>query len=128
LLEDHPGPSIRLGGEFFARRTTEEFVFYDWIADKTTAIQALEIHLPPDDSLLKTRLPFSQISYIDTQCFVQIWFTANRDGTPMGKEAFGDILFFEANDGRLAVVVGIEDWLSPSERQQLLSDFGLVST
>jgi hypothetical protein len=76
--------------------------------------------------LLGTRTPLSQFPYIDTDCFVRIWLTENRDGVPIGKEAFGDLLFYQAEDGRLAIVVGIQEWLSPRERELLLSNLRRV--
>lgn len=44
-----------------------------------------------------------------------------RGGVPVGKEAFGDLFFFQAEDGRLAIVVGIQEWLSPRECELLLT-------
>jgi hypothetical protein len=40
---------------------------------------------------------------------------------PMGKEAFGDLFFYGRQDGTLAIAVGLEEWLSPGERDLLLS-------
>jgi hypothetical protein len=124
LLEACPGTSITTGGQLFTQRATEEVVFYDWIVDATTGVHALEIHLPPDHPLLKMRTPLSQLSYVDTDCFVRIWLTRHRSGVPAGKEAFGDLFFFQAEDCRLAIVVGIQEWLSSRERELLLSNLG----
>jgi hypothetical protein len=122
LLEACPGTSITTSGQLFTQRATEEVVFYDWIVDATTGVHALEIHLPFDHPLLKMRTPLSQLPYVDTDCFVRIWLTRHRGGVPVGKEAFGDLFFFQAEDGRLAIVVGIQEWLSPRECELLLTN------
>jgi hypothetical protein len=122
LLDTFPGSSITTSGQLFTQRATEEVVFYDWIVDATTGVHGLEIHLPPDHPLLKMRTPLSQLPYVDMNCFVRIWLTRHRRGVPLGKEAFGDLFFFHAEDGKLAIVVGIQEWLSPRERELLLNN------
>ena len=127
LIEGQLGASISLGGFLFKRRTTAgEVIFYDWIADRGGAIRGLEIHLPPDDPSLKTLTPLEQMGHVDTGCFMRIWLTEQRGCSPLGREAFGDVYFFGAEDGRLAIVVGIDDWLSPVERDGLLTDLGFA--
>ena len=123
VVEGDLGQSIDFGDyRFSLRKTTEDIVFYDWLSDRDGSLCALEIHLPPDHPALATSTPFNKLRYVDTDCFPHIWLIERRECRELGKEAFGDIFFFGADDGRLGIVVGIDDWLSQQERDRLLRD------
>jgi hypothetical protein len=123
LIEGQSERPLDLDGcRFTQRATREQIIFYDWIADRAGAIHGLEIHLLPTHPALRTLTPFERLPHVEVGCFVRVWFSKGRDYFPLGKEAFGDIWFFEAKDGRLAIVVGIDEWLSQSERDPLLED------
>jgi hypothetical protein len=123
LIEGQLGHSIDLDGRVFTHRATpEEIVFYDWLADSGSAVCGLEIHLPPEHPVLRTSTPFSLLQHVEVDYFMRIWLSERRSCLPLGREAFGDIWFFEAQDARLAIVFGIDDWLSQGERDRLVGD------
>jgi hypothetical protein len=123
VLQAEVGEFLEAEGCTFRRRMpARDIVFYDWIADRNGAIRALEIHLPMDDPCLKTATPLDQLPHVDVDGFARFWLLGAQDCTELGYEAFGDIFFFGAADGRLAIVVGLVDWLSDRQRNQLLSD------
>jgi hypothetical protein len=121
LVERRLGKADKVGvHQLTERKTGEELVFYDWIADRNGALMGLEIHLGPDHPSLKTLVALEQLPYVETDGFVRIWLSDAPEWWPLGKEAFGDIRFFEDRRGVLVIVVGIDDWLSEDERGELL--------
>src|SRR5438067_1066985 len=92
-------------GSIYYKRPTlpGEIVFYDWIIDETDMIRGLEVHLPAGDPLFQSAIPLKSLSFVDTDCFVRVWFGKNRLGSPGGLEAFGDLTFFATENGRLAI-------------------------
>lgn len=129
LLEGPLLGTFRLEGFRFTQRpTSRDVVFYDWIVDHTDAVRGLEIHLPPDAECVRTDTPFEQLPHVDADYFVRVWFSSVRGCFQLGREAFGDIFFYEADGRRLAVVVGVDEWLSQRERDRLLSDLGIADT
>ncbi|MEM4204907.1 MAG: hypothetical protein QXS54_12640 [Candidatus Methanomethylicaceae archaeon] len=121
VLQKRPGAYIVIAGQRFLRMPVEEVLFYDWIVAAASGCLALEIHVEPDHPLVQTELSLPKLSYLDRDPFVRIWLTQRRGGVPMGKEAFGDLFFFQGAQGALAIVVGIEEWLSSREREVVLS-------
>ena len=139
LLKGELGPSIVVDGLRLSERpTTEPLIFYDWIVDSAGAVGALEIHLEPEHPLFRTSISFGQLPYIDTEGFLLIWLSGQREYKALNLEAFGDLELFESKDGRLAIVVGIDGplsagqrtsgWLSDSQRDRLLCDLGLPTS
>jgi hypothetical protein len=126
-LDNHLADSICVQGSNYEKRPTsdDDLVFYDWIIDESDVVRGLEIHLPSGHPLLQSCVPLNEISQVETNCFVRLWFGTNRTGTPQGKEAFGDIFFFGAESNKLAIVVGLDSWLSLSQGKFLLASFGL---
>jgi hypothetical protein len=121
-LESGLTDSINVRGNVYEKRPVPdgEMVFYDWIIDDHDIIRGLEIHLPPDHPLFQSSIPLTTVSLIEARCFVRLWLGQNRGGKPQGKEAFGDMCFFATSTHRLAVVVGLDSWLSLSQRDSLL--------
>lgn len=127
VLADRPGERMTFDGGIYTKRSYSEddVVFYDWIIDERRIVRALELHLDPDDPLLYSCVPFEDIGAIDSDMFVRIWLSADRTGSPQGKEAFEDIWFFGTGAGALAVVVGLDSWLAASEAKALLAMLNL---
>jgi hypothetical protein len=111
---------INVRGVSYKKRAISEndVVFYDWIADDDD-VRGLEIHLPLDHPLLRSSVPLNSVSSIETDCFVRIWLSNTRAGVAQGKEAFGDIYFFSTDNNRVAIVVGLQSWLSSSQAASL---------
>ena len=114
---------ISVRGSVYKKRPEPDdaVVFYDWIIDDADCVRGLEIHLPPSHRLLQSDTPLNSISFIEIDCFVRIWFGKDRVGEAQGMEAFGDISFFGTDMNELAVVVGLDAWLSVSQRNSLLT-------
>jgi hypothetical protein len=126
IKEDNIMDSISLEGVLYNNITSmvvgdDNVVFYDWLIDRSGNACGLEIHLSPND-LLFSGVRLNEISLVELNCFVRVWFSQKRNGIPQGMEAFGDIFFFRAKDNTLLVIVGLEDWLSPSQAQQLIAN------
>jgi hypothetical protein len=121
-LESFLTDGISVQGRVYKNRPTSDsdLVFYDWIIDEADVVRGLEIHLPPEHPLLQSSVPLNSISCIEIDCYVRIWLGKNRVGSAQGKEAFGDIFFFGSNTNQLAIVVGLDSWLSPSQSNSLL--------
>jgi hypothetical protein len=128
-LHTQPSDHFVVNGERFFRRKTkdEEAVFYDWLADRTGVIQALEIHLPADHPLVRGRPPVASLEYVTINPFLCIWFGRTREALPLGKEAFGDLFFFHNENHNLGVVVGTRDWLSDKERELLCKNINICT-
>jgi hypothetical protein len=119
------GQSFVVGAKVFQQRPIpdDEIVFYDWLADKDGSLCGIEIHVRHDDVLLKSRQRIEELSSVRIHYYPQIWFGSQRSANELGMEAFGDIHFFASEDeNELAVLVGLDKWLAPKQREALILD------
>jgi len=84
--------------------------FYDWCIASESAVTALEIHLELSDFGSEVATRMQRLTYVSTDPFPRIHFQ-KESGSPLGLEAFGDLMFFYDNQETLAIVVSTE-WIS----------------
>jgi hypothetical protein len=124
-LNDCPGFPAHIDGFFYqVEEIDEDVVFYDWLADSEDRIHGLEIHIPSSALQSKSKLPLTEVLALDLNIYPRFWLSQQRDGSPLGLEAFGDIAFGRSTDGRLAIIVGLDNWLTPAQSGQLQSLYG----
>lgn len=86
-------------------------VFYDWIEDLNGNVCGISLHIDRNHlfaSGLKCR------RYVSFDPYLTVWFTEQRNGTPRGLEAFGDIELLESTMGGQTVKVST-DWLEEED-------------
>ena len=105
---------ITVGGREFSEIrdvSTDELVFYDFVADENEKIVALQIQVSRDDAVstfvLGSRKDFPE--YIEFTPCLRIWLQAGATGRELGLEAFTEELhFFKDSQGIPAVAFPAE--------------------
>lgn len=88
-----------MGGQLWRAKVCEEDepVFYDWISGEAAGIIAIEIHVDRADPRYG-RL-FEAAGMDGAGVFPRIWLSHERNGSPLGLEAFGDFYAYESDAG-----------------------------
>ena len=126
-LEYQSEDSFKFGDRIYTRRLASGCVFYDWIVDDSNVPRGLEIHLSPNDPLLRTPDDVSDHIVSESLPFFGVWLGGSRQGTPQAMEAFGDIEFFEDRSGNLAIVVGLDMWLTSDQKESIRRLAGVLT-
>jgi hypothetical protein len=93
-----------------------EILFYDWLEDTSTGPCGIELHLfrsNPFYDLLKSN------PIVDFGEFPRIFIDACPSPKARTLEAFGDILLVQTARDSATIFVGLDTWLSESDRQYL---------
>lgn len=116
--------SFTMDGHVYSARSDDgaDPIFYDWILGRADEIVGIELHCLPGERILASRVPLTALDEVEVAPFPRIWFRNARLGEPAGYEAFGDLTFFADAENNLAIVVGLDDWLSTEQQDRLVAD------
>jgi len=93
-------------------------VFYDWINDCASCPCGLELHLCPDHPFLDLLLGKT---FVQINGFPRILFRQSPQLSIRCLEAFGDILLIKNSASEGLIIVGVDTWLTATDRSYLRS-------